>query len=312
MADKIRSKPYYAREEVMTLRQASIGFQALILAGAVQFLMGINVYAQSTSAVGKYTEFDVPGAVETNPTSIDLVGAITGSYSDATGNVGGFLRRPNGAITTFNVRGGTGTSPTSINVVGAITGSFTDAGGSGEGFVRSSNGAITTFNVPGSVFMAPQTISLSGEVAGYYFDANFVGHGFSRAPNGKLSTFDAPGAGASTTIFPQGTFALGISGSGTVAGTAYDAKMATFASFSFGKNLYINPQGVIAGAYFQPIEGNPFGGNYQVFIRARDGKITTFVAASPFAAYGRSRPELTWRTKSSGPTTTPIPSTMAS
>jgi hypothetical protein len=286
----------------MTLRQASIGFQALILAGAAQFLMGVNVYAQSTSALGKYTEFDVPGAAATNPTSIDLEGIITGSYSDANGSVGGFVRRPNGAISTFNVPGGTGTSPTSINLAGAITGSYTDANGIGGGFVRARNGAITTFNVSGSLFMVPQAISLSGEVVGWYADANFVGHGFSRAPNGKLSTFDAPGAGASTTIFPQGTFALGSSGSGTVAGTSYDAngnsngfllakngkfisfaapgEIATFASFSFGKNFYINPQGVIAGAYFQPIAGNPFGGDYQVFIRARDGKISTFAAAS--------------------------------
>jgi hypothetical protein len=286
----------------MTLRQAYIGFQALLLASAVQILMGVNVYAQSTSAIGKYIEFDVPGAADTNPTSINLLGAITGSYSDANGSGGGFLRRLNGAITTFNVPGGTGTSPTSINLAGAITGSFTDANGSGDGFVRASNGAITTFNVPGSVFTSPQAISLSGEVVGYYFDANFVGHGFSRAPNGKLSTFDAPGAGASTTIFPQGTFTLGIGGFGTEAGAYYDANgnsngfllakngtftsfaapgnIVAFASFSFGKNLYINPQGVIAGTYFQPIAGNPFGGNYQVFIRARDGKITTFAAAS--------------------------------
>jgi PEP-CTERM motif len=286
----------------MALRKISIGFQALIIVGCLPFSMSETARAQSTSAIGKYIQFDVPDASGTNPTSINLLGAITGSFSDADGSTAGFLRRPSGAITTFNVPGGTGTAPTSINLLGAITGGFTDANGNGGGFVRASNGAITTFNAPGSVFMAPQTIGLNGEVSGYYFDTNFVGHGFTRAANGKLTTFNVPGAGASTTIFPQGTFALGASASGTLAGASYDANgnssgfllarngnfisfvapgtIAAFNPYSFGKSLYINSLGVVAGTYFQPIAGNPFGGNYQVFIRARDGKITTFAAAS--------------------------------
>jgi hypothetical protein len=48
--------------------------------------------------------------------------------------------------------------------------------------------------------------------------------------------------------------------------------------FSFGNNLQMNPAGVITGIYFQPISGNPFGGNYRVFVRASDGAYTTFDA----------------------------------
>jgi hypothetical protein len=47
-----------------------------------------------------------------------------------------------------------------------------------------------------------------------------------------------------------------------------------------GQNLYINPDGVITGTYFEPISGNPFGGNYRVFVRAPDGAFTTFDAAT--------------------------------
>ena len=47
-----------------------------------------------------------------------------------------------------------------------------------------------------------------------------------------------------------------------------------------GQNLYINPNGVITGTYFEPISGNPFGGNYRVFVRTPDGTFTTFDAAT--------------------------------
>jgi hypothetical protein len=47
-----------------------------------------------------------------------------------------------------------------------------------------------------------------------------------------------------------------------------------------GQNLYINPNGVITGTYFEPISGSPFGGNYRVFVRTPDGIFTTFDAAT--------------------------------
>jgi hypothetical protein len=45
--------------------------------------------------------------------------------------------------------------------------------------------------------------------------------------------------------------------------------------------LYMNQQGVITGNYFQPISapGQFFGGDYEVFVRARNGSFTTFNAA---------------------------------
>jgi hypothetical protein len=36
----------------------------------------------------------------------------------------------------------------------------------------------------------------------------------------------------------------------------------------------------ITGTYFEPISGNPFGGNYRVFVRTPDGTFTTFDAAT--------------------------------
>ena len=57
-------------------------------------------------------------------------------------------------------------------------------------------------------------------------------------------------------------------------------QIAAFAPFTFAQTLYINPDGVITGAYFEPISGNPFAGNYRVFVRNLDGTFTTFDAAT--------------------------------
>jgi hypothetical protein len=51
-------------------------------------------------------------------------------------------------------------------------------------------------------------------------------------------------------------------------------------AYNPGPELSINFQGVIAGTYFEPIAGNPFGGNYMVFIRSEDGTYITFATAS--------------------------------
>ena len=240
---------------------------------------------QHPTAVGAYVVFDVPGAANgTFPTSINLGGAITGYFIDAGQVFHGFLRAQDGAITTFDVPFGNvyGTAPVFISQSGAITGNYADANFVTHGFVRATNCVVTTFDAPGAVNGTnPEAISSNGEVAGFLWDANFVGHGFVRAPNGKLSTFDAPGAGTTTLPFPQGTYPLALAANGTTYGnyangvhshgflrtkdgafTSFDAPgdTATFAAFSFGKNFYVNPGGVIAGAYFEPIAGNPLGG----------------------------------------------------
>src|SRR5262245_57895828 len=94
----------------------------------------------------------------------------------------------------------------------------------------------------------PSASTRGGTIAGMYTDANNGSHGFLRASDGTFITFDPPGS------------------------------IAIFAP-SFGQNLYINPDGVITGTYFELISGNPFGGNYRVFVRTPDGTLTTFDAA---------------------------------
>ena len=228
-------------------------------------------------AVGTFITFDVPGAATgrnqgTFPTAINPDGAIAGYYYDVNFVGRGFVRASNGAFTTFEVPGAVGgIFPASINPDGAIAGYYYDVNFVGRGFVRASNGILTTFDAPGAVIgmigTFPSGINPAGAITGYFYDPNFVSHGFLRARNGTLTTFDAPGAGT-TGEFP-GTYAVGINPEGTIAGMYTDANNAThgllrasngsfttfdppgsiaiFNAFSFGLNLYIKPDGVIAG-----------------------------------------------------------------
>jgi hypothetical protein len=230
-------------------------------------------------AVGTFITFDAPGAGTgfgqgTFPSSISPDGAITGSYAynnDVNFVFLGFLRASNSTLTTFDAPGaGTGspnctflgTFPSSISPDGAITGTFYDVNDVGHGFLRAENGTFTTLDATGAGTAAcPQgtqavVINPEGVILGIYTDANNANHGFLRASDGNFATFDPPGNIAAGTVpFPG-------------------------APFSFGPDLSMNPEGVVTGTYFETISGNPFGGNFRVFIRAPDGTFTTFDAAT--------------------------------
>src|SRR5207245_1140080 len=114
------------------------------------FLVGVFAPAISSVHAQTITSFDVPGAIDTFPTSINPAGVITGSYFDSVG-FHGFVRDARGAITSFDPPGSIRTNPASINPAGEITGRYGDSGGV-HGFVRDRRGVITSFDPPGSTF----------------------------------------------------------------------------------------------------------------------------------------------------------------
>jgi hypothetical protein len=269
--------------------------------------------SQAPKAVGTFITFDAPGAGTgsfqgTFPSSINPAGAITGYYYDANFVGHGFLRSSNGTFTTFDVPGLTSTFPSSISQAGAITGSYAynnDVNFVGHGFLWASNGTLITFDAPGAgtgILQGtyPSSINPEGRITGTYYDANNMAHGFLRGSNGTMTTFDAPDA--CTTCYFQGTQAVGINPEGVILGIYTDAtnnnhgfqrasdgtlttfdppgRIGIFAPFSFGPDLYMNPEGVITGTYFELISGNPFTGNYRVCVRTPDGTLTTFDAAT--------------------------------
>ena len=258
----------------------------ILLVFGLQLFCGLQLYAQHAD-LGAAAAAKAAAGRE----------ALTHGASNASDPVGTFI--------TFDVPGAVnGTSPSGMNQEGAITGSYYDANFLGHGFLRDSNGGFTTFDAPGAVAAMigtfPLDINPEAAITGDFFDANFVPHGFLRASDGALTTFDAPGA--ATTGFPSGTTPVGINPKGVITGSYADANNAdhgflrardgifstfdppgeirTFAPFSFGPDLSMNPEGVITGTYFELISGNPFGGNFRVFVRAKDGTFTTFDAAT--------------------------------
>jgi hypothetical protein len=230
------------------------------------------------SSNGTVTTFDVPGGTTSGASSINPAASVTGNFvyfNDPNFAVHGFLRDRNGSFITFDAPGAEsipeflGTNPSGINPATAITGTYFDhvallADGSLEcvshGFLRTNDGTIATFDAPAAgtnpidcLFNGTQAADISPEkiILGIYTDTNGINHGFLRTSDGTFTTFDPPGQ--------IGQIFLGN-------------------PFSFGNNLQMNSAGVITGNYFQPISGNPFGGNYRVFVRAIDGTFTTFDA----------------------------------
>jgi hypothetical protein len=262
------------------------------------------------NVAGTFIEFDVPGAGTgaqqgTFPFAINPAGTVTGYYKDANSIGHGFVRTADGAIVTFDAPNQVyGTYATAINAEGAVTGYYNDANYDGHGFVRTSGGVITEFDAPRDVNgLYPAGIDDAGVVAGTYYDAKFVIRAFLRFPNGTIVVFEDPSAG---TGFVQGTTVESISALGAVAGCYTDASSATYAFLlttdgafttlapptSTGDSpgcqgyilsnspMAINALGAIASNYFEPIAGNPFGGDYRGFLRSPDGAYATFDAAT--------------------------------
>jgi hypothetical protein len=260
---------------------------------------------------GKFTTFEAPGADTTagsyngtTPSSINDLGVITGSFSDATGLLHGFLRTPDGKFTTFDVPGANGTVPIGLNLEGAVVGYAFDSNYFFRAFLRTPDGKIRAFVGPGSCDTGSSTGCSGNEVTainfwgisiGNFMDNNFVGHGLVRYRDGTLTTFDAPGAGTGA---DQGTgcpgCASGFNQWGAIAGTYTDSnnvhhgflrspngKFTTFDAPGAGTGSYegtgcfsdcptgLNDSGAIMGIY---IDSNFV---YHGYLRTPDGKILT-------------------------------------
>jgi len=268
---------------------------------SIFFIVDVLLAFTQLLTAANFITFDAPGAVNgTYPASISSTGVITGYFNDENFVGHGFVRSADGTITAFDAPGAVvGTFPQSINTAGVVTGIFGDENFVPHGFIRAQNGNITTFDVLEATggFFFLTGINPMGTIIGSLFDENFLQHGFVRARSGNITTIEIPEA-------VNGTQAVAINPRGLITGTYTDADFVShgflrasngtfktfdppspgeirpFASFSFGPLLSITPHGVIAGAYFEPIEGNPFGGNFRAFVRATDGTFTTFDAAN--------------------------------
>jgi hypothetical protein len=149
--------------------------------------------------------FDVPGASNTVANDVNDNGFITGFFTDAGGNVHGFIRSPDGTVTAFDA--GSSTNPLGINSAGFVVG----IAGKPSSFVRAPDGSITIFDPAGAFEDGALGVNKNSTIVGEWEDNSAIFHGYFRKPDGTIKPFDVPRA--------DETFAAAINNAGAITGT---------------------------------------------------------------------------------------------
>jgi hypothetical protein len=166
---------------------------------------------------GTFTEYDVPGTVQTNLLSINNSGILTGAFDpDGSGIFQAFIDN-GGTITSYSVPGAAGTLAYEMNNNKKLTvGYYIDAAGVLHGQYRDNNGALTfPIDPTGSVATVLFGVDNKNDVVGRYADSAGVTHGLFFVPPSTFITFDYPGS--------TFTSLNGISEQGNICGRYVDA-----------------------------------------------------------------------------------------
>ena len=143
-----------------------------------------------------FTEYDVPGAVQTNLLGINEPGDVTGGFDpDGSGVFQAFIGR-GGTITSFSVPAAISTFAYEINNnKKLVVGYFIDAAGILHGYYRDHSGALHfPIDPPGSVATVLFGVDNKNDVVGRYADASGATHGLFFVPPDSFFTFDYPGS----------------------------------------------------------------------------------------------------------------------
>ena len=164
-----------------------------------------------------FTEYDVPGTVQTNLLSINEPGDFTGGFDpDGSGVFQAFFSR-GGTITSWSVPDALSTFAYEINNnKKLVVGYYIDAAGILHGYYRDSSGALH-FPIDPSGSVATVLFGLNNRnwVVGRYADSAGVTHGLFFTPPNNFFTFDYPGS--------TFTSLNGISSQGNIVGRYVDA-----------------------------------------------------------------------------------------
>src|SRR5438874_1893271 len=164
-----------------------------------------------------FTEYDVPGALQTNLLSINEPGELTGGFDDGSGVFQGFVDR-RGTITSFSVPGAAGgTLAYEINnSKKLLVGYYIDGSGILHGYYRDGNGTLHfPIDPSGSVATVLFGVNNRNWVVGRYADSLGATHGLFFVPPDNFFTFDYPGS--------TFTSLNGISSQGVICGRYVDA-----------------------------------------------------------------------------------------
>jgi uncharacterized membrane protein len=166
---------------------------------------------------GTFTEYDVPGTVQTNLLSINDAGDFTGGFDpDGSGIFQAFVN-VGGTLTSFGVPDAASTFAYEISNSKKLTvGYFIDAAGILHGYFRDANGALHfPIDPPGSVGTVLFGLNDRNWVVGRYGDSAGATHGLFFVPPNNFFTFDFPGS--------TFTSLNGISDQGVICGRYVDA-----------------------------------------------------------------------------------------
>ena len=143
-----------------------------------------------------FTEYDVPGAVQTNLLGINEPGDLTGAFDPDGSGVFQALIDRGGTITAYSVPGAASTFAYEINNNKKLTvGYYIDASGVLHGQYRDRNGALHfPIDPPGSVGTVLFGVDNKNHVVGRYADASGATHGLFFVPPDSFFTFDFPGS----------------------------------------------------------------------------------------------------------------------
>jgi hypothetical protein len=149
---------------------------------------GLGSFDQSfvRSPDGKYTFFNPPGATSSETSTVSLLGAVVGAYTDNDGSTclvecQGYLLFL-GKYTTINFPGATFTFATGGNLENVIVGTYI-AAGVFHAFLLY-HGTYTSFDYPeaGVQFTEATGINALGVIVGLFTDSAGATHGFIRTP----------------------------------------------------------------------------------------------------------------------------------
>jgi hypothetical protein len=193
---------------------------------------------------GTFTEYDVPGTVQTNLLSISNSGILTGAFDpDGSGIFQAFIDR-DGTITSYSVPGAAGTLAYEMNNNKKLTvGYYIDASAILHGQYRDTNGALHfPIDPTGSVGTVLFGVNNKNAVVGRYADSAGVTHGLFFVPPSTFITFDYPGS--------TFTSLNGISEQGNICGRYVDA---SGIAHGFIARATGNPSGSATGTPVAPL-----------------------------------------------------------
>ena len=124
----------------------TFGFYGLNNASqAVGFYQDANEVSHGVIVqAGELTQFDFPGAAETEIFGVSESGVLIGDIFDADGAIYGFV-----GSEQFAVPGAVTTYADDMNAAGSLVGSYIDPDGVYHGYIRHADGSFTTFDFPG-------------------------------------------------------------------------------------------------------------------------------------------------------------------